>query len=455
MKSLNNLEVRNSCLRSHSCYFLLIVLIFFINSCTGLPKSYSLLEFAGMDEINNLSKSYLLMLNESDSINPAVVMGSKGDLFWCDDYLFVHDKPFAKNRFLFKSTDSILYVNDKIYSINIPIKDDSIPWFKNPKEYDFSTLQFINVQSKFPDSYLPYLAKLAEIKPNPGIYLPGDFKDMAELLKIFNPRIIAGTSLVRSNYAQLSRLTNLEILMITLNDSIITDPLPFMPALKQLFLTDLKDDVVVTKNFLINNKQIERLIIQTSGSLDISILNPLNSLKELVINVSDEIKNLDLINNHMNLEVLSVAGDALIYDPNVIKLPLLRWMAFSSNVTQEEFNSFIGRHPDLEVIELIKNDTIRSFQALSNLRMLHGLVINDTVADIATIKTLGGLKYLSLPHDFLADSVNKSEIKRSLPGTRIVANEGFCLGSGWLLLLLPMILIFRFIGSRLRNGIKS
>jgi hypothetical protein len=455
MKSLNNFKVGYRYLRSHSCSFLLFVLILFFNSCTTMPESYSVLEFTGTDQINNLSKSYLLMLNESDSINPAVVMGSKGDLFWCDDNLFVYNEPFAQNRLLFKSTDSILYVNDKIYSINIPIKNDTVPWFKNLKEYDFSTLQFINVQSKFPDRYLPYLAGLAEIKPDAGIYLPGNFRDMSALLKIFNPRIIAGASLVRSDYDQLSRLTDLEILMITLSDSVITDPLPSMPALKQLFLTDLDDDVVLTGNFLINNKQIERLIIQTSGTLDISILNPLDNLKELVINVSDEIKNLDLINGHTKLEVLSVTGDELIYDPDVIRLPLLKWMSFSSNVTQVEFNSFIDSHPDLEVIELVKNDTISSFQALSKLRMLNGLTINDTVADITTIKTLTSLKYLSLPHDFLADSVNEAEIKKSLPGTRIVANEGFCLGSGWLLLLIPLVLIFRFFVRRFQNGINS
>lgn len=455
MKSLNNFKVRYRCLSSHSCFFILFVLILFFNSCKSKPESYSVLEFIGVDEINNLSKSYFLMLNESDSINPAVIMGRNGDLFWCDEYLFVYNDPSAQNRFLFKYTDSILYVNDKIYSINILIKNDTIPWFKNLTENDFSTLQFINVQSKFPDSYLPYLAGLAEIKPNAGIYLPGNFRDMAELLKIFNPRIIAGTNLFRSDYDQLSRLTNLEILMITLNGSVITDPLPSMPELKQLFLTELDDDVVLTENFLINNKQIERLIIQTSGSLDISILNPLDNLKELVINVSDEIKNLDLINGHAKLEVLSITGDELIYDPDVIKLPLLRWMTFSSNVTQEEFNSFIDTHPDLEVIELIKNDTISSLQALSKLRMLYGLVINDTVADIATIKTLSSLKYLSLPRYFLGDTVNKAEIKRSLPGTRIGANEGFCLGSGWLLLLIPLVLIFRFFCRRLQNGIKS
>jgi len=455
MESQKNSGVRVRFLNSYSCYFILFLLMIFFNSCKNHPESYSVLEFTGTDEISNLSKSYFLMLNESDSINPIVIMGSKGDLFWCDEYLFVYNDPSAQNRFLLRQTDTILYVNDKIYSIEIPGKDDTIPWFRNLNEYDFSKLQFINVQSKFPDSYLPYLAGLAEIQPDAGIYLPGNFSDLTGLLEIFNPRIIAGTSLFRSDYDRLSGLTNLEVLMITLNDSVITDPLPAMPQLKQLFLTDLDDDIVLTDNFLINNKQIERLIIQTSGSLDISMLNPLDNLKELVINVSEDIKNPDLINSHTNLEVLSVTGDELIYDPGVIRLPLLRWMAFSSNTTQEEFDSFIDTHPDLEVIEMIENDTISSLQALSKLSKLYGLAVNDTVTDIATIKTLTSLKYLSLPGDFLADPVNKAEIKSSLPSTRIAANEGFCLGSGWLLLLIPLILMFRFFDRRLQNKTKS
>jgi hypothetical protein len=126
-------------------------------------------------------------------------------------------------------------------------------------------------------------------------------------------------------------------------------------------------------------------------------------------------------------------------------------MTFSSNVTQEEFNSFVDTHPDLEVIELIKNDTISSLKVLSKLGKLFGLTVTDTVTDIASIKTLTNLRYLSLPDDFLNDSLIKSEIQKSLPGTRIVGNEGFCLGSGWLLIIIPLILIIRFFGMQKRQ----
>ncbi len=38
----------------------------------------------------------------------------------------------------------------KYIPLIIPDKDDTIPWFKNVTEYDFSALQFINVNSKLP-----------------------------------------------------------------------------------------------------------------------------------------------------------------------------------------------------------------------------------------------------------------------------------------------------------------
>jgi hypothetical protein len=82
------------------------------------------------------------------------------------------------------------------------------------------------------------------------------------------------------------------------------------------------------------------------------------------------------------------------------------------------------------------------------------LTITDTITDIASIKTLRNLKYLSLPYDFLDDSVNRAELQKSLPGTRIVPNEGFCMGSGWLLLLIPLVLIIRSFTGRKNRGFR-
>ena len=39
------------------------------------------------------------------------------------------------------------------------------------------------------------------------------------------------------------------------------------------------------------------------------------------------------------------------------------------------------------------------------------------------------------------DSITKADLLKSLPGTKIVANQGVCLGSGWLLLIIPFIIV--------------
>ena len=142
-----------------------------------------------------------------------------------------------------------------------------------------------------------------------------------------------------------------------------------------------------------------------------------------------------------------------VVDPGQIRLPALRWISVDGKVVQEEFDAFISSNPRLEVIEIIDNDTVSSFQRLATLENLRGLIITDSVTDIETIKTLTDLEYLSLPDTYLQE--NKAEIENALSGTRIVANQGFCLGSGWLLLIIPLIIIIRFLDQIQRNRIHK
>jgi hypothetical protein len=114
-----------------------------------------------------------------------------------------------------------------------------------------------------------------------------------------------------------------------------------------------------------------------------------------------------------------------------------------SFVTQKEFSFLTENHPNLEVVDIFRNDTINSLQPLANLPKLLGLTVMDTLTDIASLKKLTNLKYMSLPAECLKDTLLKADLQKSLPNTRIVANEGFCMGSGWLLLLIPLVLIFR------------
>jgi hypothetical protein len=220
--------------------------------------------------------------------------------------------------------------------------------------------------------------------------------------------------------------------------------LPPMPSLDQLFLTEMSGKQVLPNDLLINNKQIKRVVLEEPGNFDLSILAPLDNLKELMVAGADTVLHFELINNHKKLEVLSIATEDRVYDPSLIKLPSLRWLLIPSFVTQKEFSFLTANHPNLEVVEIFRNDTIQSLLPLSKLTKLYGLTVMDTLTDLASVKKLTNLKYLSLPEEVLKDTLVNADLHQSLPNTCIVANEGFCLGSGWLLLLIPLVLVFRF-----------
>jgi hypothetical protein len=102
-------------------------------------------------------------------------------------------------------------------------------------------------------------------------------------------------------------------------------------------------------------------------------------------------------------------------------------------------------------VEIVKNNKINNLQPLLSLKNLFGLTVVDTLTDINTIKSLKNLKYLSLPKGVINDSIKKAMIHQALPGTVLASNEGVCLGSGWLLLLIPFVILFRFISMKKRG----
>ena len=451
---INEIHYGNRFLRLYQyCSFFFALLLF--TSCKDKPAPYSILEFSGEGTVANYSKSVFLVSHKSDSISQTALLSGSGDLIVINDEIFLY-RESSEIAFSFKSINEEEYVNGKINSINIPRNDEMIPWFEQIKNKDISSLNFLNFDSAINKNYLPYLADLAKNKPATGLgYVGGDMKDISGLFKMFNPRFIVAGTISQKDFDMLPGLTNLELLMVTLNDSINTIPLPALPGLKQLILGNLGADVILSDNLLINNKQIERLVIMNSGGFDFSLIEPLANLKELVISGPDTLENFDLINNHKQLEVLSISGEELKYDHAMKELPGIRWMSFYTESTQDEFKSFIQNHPDLEVVEIFSNKIINSLEPLLKLRNLYGLAITDTLTDIGTIKSLTNLKYLSLPEAVLKDSLSRTELHKSLPGTRIVANEGFCLGSGWLLLIIPLIFLFAFMAQRWPSSLKS
>jgi hypothetical protein len=432
--------------KSVSLYIIILTCI--IASCTTRKTPYSIIEFKSEGAVFNFSKSLYWFSQESDSLNPAKLIAGTGDIISPgDDDLLIYRDP-SQSSFTFKSINGVNYVNNKINSIDIPKNLDMISWFKEIKNIDISTMEFIKINSNINDSYLPYLKEIAKSRPDLGLVCNSELSEMKMILDIFNPRFIFGAEISSKDFIQIGSLSNLELLSGVFKDSGNTIPLPALPHLKQIILTEIEKETKLD-DLLINNRQIERVTLWKSGIFDFSIIKPLTSLKELVVIGFDSTANSDLLRNQKQLEVLSLLGEKVRINSSPGELADLRWITFSPATTQSEFNTFIETHPDLEVVEIANNKLITGLQPLLNLKKVIGLTISDTLTDVVTIKSLKNIKYLSLPEKLLKDSLLKADLKRSLPNTTIVANHGFCLGSGWLLLLIPFVLLFRSLSRRI------
>jgi hypothetical protein len=442
MKRLTDLCIGNISLSWNSLFKFSLLLILLFTSCTSRPKPYSILEFSGKGEFYNYSRSIIPILFETDSASSTALLAGNGDLIAYGSYSFFLYSDSSQKKISVKTINNNGYINDKINSINIPADDEMIPWFRQMKSTDISQLGFLYFDSIINEGYLPYLNDLAETRQDMGLGYEGDLKDMNRIFEIFNPKFIIGPEIPQKDFNLLSGLSNLRFLYASLNDSVYTIPLPAMPKLNQLILAGIETDAIKTDDFLINNKQIERLTIIESENFNFSVIKPLSNLRELIINGSDTIINFELISDHKHLELLSFSEKSS-YEMVMRELPDIRWMTFHSEATQDLFNSFVSFHPDLEVVEIMNNDRIINLSQLSSLKKLFGLTITDTLTDFSTLKSLNSLKYLSLPDHVLNDSTKRDELQKSLPATRIVANYGVCMGSGWLLLIIPIILVFK------------
>jgi hypothetical protein len=262
---------------------------------------------------------------------------------------------------------------------------------------------------------------------------------LPELLKIFSPSYLILENVKQNDVVFFKDLNNLELLYITLNDSIYSEALPAMPNLKQLIISEINDSRIISVQFLKNNPQIERLVLIAKDGTDFSFIKPIQNLKHISICGFEHLSGLSVLGNYKHLESICLIGEYMKEFSVFNSLKELRWLTLPINTPQAEFNALIENHPNLEVLEIVKNDTIKDLRPLLNLPKLIGLTIADTLTDFNTLLSMKQLKFISVPSKFARDSVKIATLKKSLPNCTVTTNEGFCLGSGWLLLIIPFI----------------
>jgi len=384
-----------------------------------------------------------------DSLDYVSLLTHNGDWVFTDKFLFSVRKDLP-DTLRIRELDSLMYINGNLTAISISNDSPPISFFHQLTEEEISRLQTIQFKEPIGDSIKPYLKKIGLQNPAVNIVFFPEMdsinllnRDLRWLSQYFQPRALFFEN--ETDSISLSSLTNfpsLQTLFISLpikGDGYF----PHLPHLKEIILYNEEDSTSIGSDFFTLNPDLESLTIinESEGNIDWNSLNTLKSLQSLYIE-SDSIILNDIYKYHPNLKSLHVGlnkEEGSISD--IFKKNNLKWlslypvddpfMGLNPKVLQDSF-------PELESLEFENNDSLFNYSNIKNFKKLKYLTILGKVGLDSTLHNLDQLRYLSLSEDFLKDSLNVVELQKALPNTIITPNSGACLGSGWLLLIIPL-----------------
>ncbi len=426
---------------------LLFVLLAWIANYYKQEQHFVVVRSYGKGSLINLSKNYHGIHFPSSEKNYGALLAEQEDILGFNDITISLHTIKNDSLEINDSGDSLVLVNGKINTIIINNKANLLSWFQKMKFSDIDELETIHFKSEIPGYAIPYLKKIAKHKPTLNLaFEKNDSKntveDYLQHAAFFSPRFVSLT-LDQNQLALLHNFKAVECLYLDVTDSVVTKSLPKFIGLKQCIINgnELKS---ITGSFFINNKQLERLSLFGCLS-DYSVVEPLDNLSQLILANNGCKGNLVQLKNKLpQLAVILLSG---IFDAVdlLASLPNIRWLGLPDNISQKQFNTITSQLSNLQVLELKGGDSIKNWAPLKQLSNLRGLVITDTLTDTKTLQELKSLRYLSLSEKSMADNIVVQKLKKSLPGCIIVPNSGACMGSGWLLLLIPTIALFSLV----------
>ena len=464
----------------------LFAALLMLQSCDRSGKNdYRLITVKDDLGLVNINRFHTSLYIYADSAAVATMPVRNGDLLgiWNEDHtLYIRCTPELPDSVEFRANNGLCFINDKLIGISINPSLDSLQLFRQLKETDLKNVQTVSISDYILDEHLPFLDSLSKINPDIDLLLSFTIEDSSfsdidaqlsskvkkpsaenrdSLLHVFrkkliwlseryNPKMIVFNG-PETELKYLASFKAVEILDLEMTDNSLKDFLPSFPRLNQLIIISDSDSMFISSGFLGLNPQLEHLTI--NGNIHPEMINwkKLKKLKALRIFSSDTLYAYPYGNIIPNLQTLQLSGHGYPTADDLSGFKHLKELGLPSSVPQEFFNKIIETQPNLEFLQLIKADTllITDYTSLQHLNDLRYLAISGENGLVKSLYPMKRLKYLTLPADFFGDSLQVNALKKSLPDTVITPNQGICMGSGWLLILIPIVALGVFAGRKI------
>jgi hypothetical protein len=439
-------------------------------SCEGSARrgagvggtEFHVLKIEGITSCRNYTLAPFFLALGEPGLRPAGILARDGDLLMCNEQ-GGGDKSFP---FPYRAADgntlSLGYephrglLNGKTVSVSLK-EDADVQWLTNAPAEELRLIRMVGADVKTTDAArLGVLKRLAEANPNVDLWLVDSAPESAQVetagqvLPLLRPRILMVNDVrslgdPRRPLAALQNVETLEIGCHPDTEGVRLDFLAEMPRLRHLLL---QEHVLEKAPLPRTLKGLKALTVIDKQQRDLSAFAHLTGLEELHL-VQEDLEDLGPLAKFSRLRILSLTGCVKVQDLSALASAPLVWLTPPPAISQEQFSAVVKQHPNLEVMELFafgnkKIENITDVSCLKTLRRLQALTLVDvqnlrpeTKADL---KALKGLRLLVVPPDtFNPPAEEVAELQKALPDTLIVAGKGLCLGSGWLLALVPVV----------------
>ena len=425
--------------------------LLFLGLLTGCERgpTFRVVEVESGEGWMSLSPFYGHVFHGEEEEGPAFLPVRDGDLLMgFDAEVLVPVLASDAGVLDFEFDETVLTLNGTGIVLLVDTAEGS-SWLKNHAPAEMASLRMIGIDSDLDAETLSLLEQLAF--HNPGLTLMIEDPDqLPRLLELFDPvQLILGDADVEKEHeALLAGEPALKTLMLSGRGTSSLSFLAQIPNLEAVLLSDW--DPEETGPLPDGLGSLRSLIVLEGELEDLSALGTQSRLEELTLSFCEEGPNSETLNltalaDHPHLEILS-----LQYCPTAVDLsPLgalrnLKWLALPESTTQEQFEEIVATHPGLTLLDLVEPEGITDLTPLAGLNKLQGLLVGD-MAPPDPLYGMDGLEYLAVVVEdedstFIGEE-GFARLQSELPTTVVTRVDPleFCLGSGFILLLIPIV----------------
>ncbi len=290
-----------------------------------------------------------------------------------------------------------------------------------------------------PEARLALVALAAE-NPEVDTLTIADLSACADLLALFRPRQIVLDEAQVGDFGRLAGST-VQSLFIADPDGLDFSVLARLPELRSLVLLDTPRGTVRLPR---RGSRLERLVVRGAGLEGIRHLEAQRELRYLAV-VNLPPGTVRQVSRLPCLEalVVGVAEGEEAADLSALRaLSGLSMLGLQGGVTQADFDGLLAANRRLRVVQVVDCGEIADLSAVRWLSELEVLVCPGApTPDAAVLEGLPRLRLLALASD--AFSAEKAEsllgLGERVPECHVAPVRGLCLGSGWLLWLVPVL----------------